>query len=835
MGNPRHAAYAGQKFLCYRYRRVTARCALRRALLQFLAQLSASDTREDKVSVVNTTTITSAADAAGPSMPVERTSILARRIFLALAAVALIYAFIAGLRTVADPDLGWQLATGRWVAQHHHVPSTDVFSYTANGQPWIYPVGSGLLFYAIYLLGGYALLSWLGVIACLGTVALLLRRGSAFTAAIAIFAMPMIAARTAPRAEMFTVVLFAAYLSILWQNYRTGRAPLWCLPLLMAAWANLHLGFIAGLALILGFAGMELLEMISSRAKRRESLVKIKALLVWFAASAAATLLNPWGWKLYDAIIRQNRAMALHSQVISEWASSHWSWSGSLPTFAREPLQNTLTVFLVIVVIAAVTAVFEGEAGAAILLCGAMYVSVRHIRMEALSACVVVIVGGAILSAAVPRIRSWIPKPRTRAIAAITVTVLVAALASVRAADFVSNRVYLATNDLWNFGAGAAWWIPQRAAEFIQRENLPANVFTSYNEGGYLVWKLGPKYLDYIDGRAIPFGNEAFEHEREMLAMPIDSSMWTAAADRYNINTIILSLVGNEVTFDQLQDFCNSSNWRPVYLDELAIVLVRNKPDNQELINRLQVNCPVATLPATPLDNSAKSYSQWVNTAYVLFVLHRNAEALSAADTAFRIFPDNARLRWVRGNIYYVSSRRTEAEEEWLAAIALRPDADVWARLADLYDQQQRVSDAAHAYQETIRLTTDPIIKARSLVKLARLYLINRQPQQALQALDDAMKIAPAPMLAATKGRNFRFDVAQGRAAVWRSEGDISKAISFQEEATQLDPDAADAWSHLAKLYKRAGRAADEKRAQERASALAPEEPASPNGEFQPH
>ena len=61
---------------------------------------------------------------------------------------------------------------------------------------------------------------------------------------------------------MFTVILFAAYLSILWQNYQTGQARLWLLPLLMIAWVNLHLGFVAGLAMIAAFVGIELLEML---------------------------------------------------------------------------------------------------------------------------------------------------------------------------------------------------------------------------------------------------------------------------------------------------------------------------------------------------------------------------------------------------------------------------------------------------------------------------------------------------------------------------------------------------------------------------------------------
>ena len=41
--------------------------------------------------------------------------------FLLLAAIALVYAFLSGMRTISDPDLFWQLATGRWVAQHHQI------------------------------------------------------------------------------------------------------------------------------------------------------------------------------------------------------------------------------------------------------------------------------------------------------------------------------------------------------------------------------------------------------------------------------------------------------------------------------------------------------------------------------------------------------------------------------------------------------------------------------------------------------------------------------------------------------------------------------------------
>jgi len=750
-------------------------------------------------------------------------SLLARRLFLVLGAVALVYAALAGLRTVHDPDLGWQLAGGRWVAEHHRFFSTDVFSYTAAGQPWIYPVGSQLLLYAIYRLGGYVLLSWFGAGACVATVALLLRRGSAFTAAIAIVAIPLIAERTGPRAEMFTVILFAAYLTILWENYQSGRARLWLLPLLMIAWVNLHLGFIAGIALIVGFIGLELLEILSSAERRSAAFRRLRQASPWFAATAAATLVNPWGWGLYRALVRQNRAMALHSQVFAEWGKARFHWS-ALGAFSQQPMQNSLDLVAVIVLLTVAIALLQRRLGAAILLVGAMYATMRHVRMEALTACVVIVVGGSILRDMIPLVWSRIPSGRLRFAGAMVAVAMVAAVASVRGADFATDRVYLESNAKANFGAGLSWWFPQRAAAFIERENLPVQVFNNFDEGGFVVWQLGQRYQDYIDGRSIPFGEQGLLREHELVTAPVDSSTWQQAADRYNINTMILQLDTTEIEFAQLQDLCYSKNWRPVYLDEVSVVLVRQKPETEELINRLQINCATAPLPAGPLDHSARSFHLWANAANVLAGLRRTNEALTAADNAFQIFPGSAPLRWVRGNALYASDRRVEAEQEWLAAIALGLNgsdaATVWSRLGELYDQQERIPDALHAWQETVELTSDPTVKTRALVKLARLYLVTRQPKQALQALDEAERSAPPQMTAVTEGRSFKFDVAQGRAAIWRAMGDMNQAVSFQEQAVQLDPEAADAWSHLAKLYQRQGRVADERRAEERASAL---------------
>jgi tetratricopeptide (TPR) repeat protein len=712
--------------------------------------------------------------------PVTESSVLARRLFLFLGVIVVIYAFISGLRTVADPDLFWQLATGRWVAQNHHVFSTDVFSYTASGRPWIYPVGSGLIFYTANLLGGYAMLSWIGAVTCVGTIALLLRRSSAVAAAIAIIAVPLIAKHTAPRAEMFTVILFAAFLSLLWENYQTGRARLWLLPLLMVAWVNLHLGFVSGLALMAAFAGLDVLQTLRGGHQRVEAVQRLRRAAPWFAATALATILNPWGWNLYAALIRQNRAMAEHTNWIAEWGKMPFSWTALLHAFSPTH-PETFYILLVIVAVAVMLALLQGEPGAAILLVAATYEGIQHIRMEALTACVVVVVGGSVLATALHRAAGWIASARTRYVLAIAATLTIAALGLSWSPDVLKlNEMALSS-----FGGGLSWWFPQRAAEFVQQENVPGEIFNTYNEGGFLTWALGPKYRDYIDGRAIPFGPGAFLRQAELLHASPDSAEWQTEANRYNINAIILPLNRFEPDLGYLRSFCNSTAWKPVYLDEISAVFVRNTPQTSDLIRRSPVNCATAPLPAAVLDSSsAANFNTWANAAIVLAALGRNLEALSAAEKAGEIIPQSSFVPWLRGNIDYSMGNQYEAEREYLKAVAAKPEIPLfWFSLAAVYKHQGRIPETISAQRKAIELSTMP--KPYEVLKLARLYLDIQQPKEALEAFDEAVRVSSPDLLTGTGEHNVQFQADQGRAAAWRSLGDNRKAAEFDQKALQ--------------------------------------------------
>ena len=100
------------------------------------------------------------------------------------------------------------------------------------------------------------------------------------------------------------------------------------------------------------------------------------------------------------------------------------------------------------------------------------------------------------------------------------------ALACVRSYDLVTDQYpyyALATH----FGAGMSPAFPERADAFIEREGVPGPILNvGAVGGGYFVWRLGPRYLDYVDGRALPFSMELSLSPSELLGAPPSAPVW---------------------------------------------------------------------------------------------------------------------------------------------------------------------------------------------------------------------------------------------------------------------------------------------------------------------
>ena len=687
--------------------------------------------------------------------------------FAVLSLFVIGYAFLAGIRTLTEFDLGWLLATGRWIAQHRQIPSTDVFSYTAQGQPWIYPIGSSLIFYAAWLVGGYGLITWLGAAAGAATTALLLGRRSVISALLTILAVPLIAIRTRPRADMFTVLLFAAFLALLWRYHRTGRSRLWLLPLLMVAWVNLHLGFVVGLALIAGYVLTETSEMVWP-GRRKPALERLRQCWPWLIAVLGATLVNPWGWEIYAALLRQDRAMAAQLQWIPEWGSVPLNWTIMSTGLSLRDPGGAFFVMLLITAATVPVAVLRKQLGAAAFLTSAAILAVRYIRFEALFGIVTVIVGADVFSSALNALQKKIKNARFEAArysAALTVGAasLAVALACLRSADLVRDRSYLASTDLGSFGVGLSWWFPERAAAFLERENIPAQIFNTYNEGGYFTWRLGSKYLDYVDGRAIPFGPELVERNSRLLATSPESPEWQREAEHYNINAILVPLgrYNGLHLFPILRQFCSSEDWPLVYLDEVSAVFVRRRPENEDLIARLRIQCATAPLPAVvPKENTTEAFNHWANAAAVLHALGRNEAAFEATSKALAIFPGSAFVHSLRGNLFVEAGSLRKAEQQYLLSASLESNGTIWSSLGAIYHRQGRLMEEIEAWEHASALLPYP---APELLALGYAELAARHPQKALQAFDRAAAGLP-PQNERQESQRFFASLVHGRA-----------------------------------------------------------------------
>ncbi len=725
----------------------------------------------------------------------------------ALFALVLVYAFLAGLRTIADFDTGWLLATGRYVVTHREIPRTELFSYTAYGTDWIYPPFAGVAFYLLYMVGGFAALSWLNATACAATVALCLRRPRIWGSVLAMFAVPVIALRTAPRGDLFTTVFFALFVWLLWAYHRSGRAPLWALPVVMLLWANVHPGFAAGLALTAGYVGLELLE-LPFASRRAEAVARLKRAAPWLVATALVTLVNPWGPKLYRTLILQSQATPFQSGFGSEWSGVRLSVANIMGALAWRNPDSSSWWLLFCGAAIAVIAIRRGRWGAAALLLGCAYVAINHWRFLVPFAIVTIIVGGDLLAEA------WRDRPPALAglwrgrVPVMAGLAAVFVLGVVRIADTVSNRTYLANGELSLFGTGLSWWYPQRAAAFIAGNDLPANLFHHHNGGGYVTLRLGPKYRDYDDSRVIPFGVALLQSQRQLMRTPPDSRRWIEEADGRGINTILAftaRFAGLE--WVPLKQYCESKQWQAVYLDEVSIVLVRRRPENARWLQKFSVDCGAVRFTPPAVDASSargrgELYNFFTNAASVYYVLGRAAEAGAALDRAAALFQGDPNLPLLRGQLLEDSGRTEEARQQYLLSLRWRPTAVAWYLLGRLYAAQKDYERACAATEQATQLAIQPADYYRML---GQIYLTMRRPQEALSAFDAAEQSARGYARWA-EGEYLRAQLAEGRARAWGLIGDLNRAVAYQQESVKLAPHDPRKWELLAAMYAAQGR-----------------------------
>jgi hypothetical protein len=469
-------------------------------------------------------------------------------------ALVLIVVAIADLQQWADPDLWGHVAFGRAMLATHRLAFHDPYSYSAPGHLWLnHEWLSEALMAAFYDLGGVIGLKLMKFGCCVALIAFLARGlaeiDSPMTLQLGILVAAAIA--VAPqmqfRPQLFSFAMTAGLLAILTRYTYRGKAPLLVLIPMLWLWANLHGGFIIGLAALGTFSLMRLTtDLFGGRGPWVGA--RLFAIL---AASIAVTLLMPYGLGTWQAV---GHALGNPhtSEVIDDWQPL----TRSLIAMWREnpvgaiPDLFAIAIFLALVV----TLVLNPRRGdsaivavALLLIFGAL-IATRNVPL----AVIATVPALAQHSASFFRATQTQRASRTSqiVIAAIGVTLLIG-------------------SGLLSPTLRAGSFKPVGAISFMQAHRLSGNVMSDFTWGEYLIWHMAPASKVFIDGRYdTVYPPNVID---DYLAFQYGESGAKDVLRKYPHDFILLSR-SNEYPLSLVGA---APEWKPIYRDRNSILFAR--------------------------------------------------------------------------------------------------------------------------------------------------------------------------------------------------------------------------------------------------------------------
>ena len=456
---------------------------------------------------------------------------------------------------VINPDIYWHLSAGKYTLARLGPPRADFLSWPLAGAEWVdFEWLPQVFYYLLHKAGGFtalllfkALLLTLTLLVFRATVLLYGRR------AALPFLLPFFAAGIMSncdlRPENFTLLFFSVTLYFL-EKSRLASVPAgWrskaAVFAFFALWANIHAGYLYGLALIGLYAAGEFFaeELPFIRggpfARPGKSLEYLKLFFLGLAASLA----NPYGWKIYAVIANHQKYIATLQANIQEWGAFDPANVYQRPyMLALAGVMGSFVYF----VLRRRHAVYSHFA-ALLFFAWASASHARHIPFF--------IITGLAFTLALP----WekpAPSPRLRALA------------------WGGGALWLAA--AWWFYSGLVWtqytgkaqqskWSSEGLASFLRANKAELAGLKLYNHwswGGWLGWELGPDYKPFIDGRYL-------FHDRiaEVAGLSLDAGNWARLIEKYKFDLALITLGEPNVPVKQrLSGGGEAVYWRPAYL-----------------------------------------------------------------------------------------------------------------------------------------------------------------------------------------------------------------------------------------------------------------------------
>ena len=233
-----------------------------------------------------------------------------------LALAVLLPGLAALLAAVSAVDLAYHLRAGSEMLDGGGLPHTDTYTFTVAGEPWLDQQWGA----QVVLAGTWRAAGWTGLVllrsiliaaawACLVQAIRWRAPGleARLVAALALGAFLVTAPAMALRPQLLAILLLCLTLALLAGRRRHPRL-VWAVPVVVAAWANVHGSFVLG-PLLAGLAWLE----DAGRDPRRA-----RGTFALAAVSGLAMLVNPAGVGAvrYALTLSSNRELAAR---VTEW------------------------------------------------------------------------------------------------------------------------------------------------------------------------------------------------------------------------------------------------------------------------------------------------------------------------------------------------------------------------------------------------------------------------------------------------------------------------------------------------------------------------------------
>jgi hypothetical protein len=489
------------------------------------------------------------------------------------------------VRLLGDAGIGWHIRTGQQILATHAVPHMDSFSSPMGGKPWfawewLYDIIVGKLEATLGLNGVVWLTAIVIAAVFAGTFRLMIVRGTNVVVAVVLVLTAVSAsmihflARPHVLSWLFSLAWFWILDRSETRNFSGNevsgkRSLLWILPLSMLLWVNLHGGFLLAFVLLVIFWASAAWEWLTtSDGNVSDLLHKIGArrrarnLMFVGMLSTAATLVNPYGWKLNTHIYSylSNRFLMDH---IDEFQS---------PNF-HGVAQKCFAALILITFVALAFNIRKVRVSEVLLILFAVYSGLLASRNIPVSAMLLVLVAGPLLSGLLEKVSA---SRRQISVKPGFLNRIAATEASLRGhlwpAVTVIATVCIAANG-GRVGSSVLMdahfdfkRMPVAAVDYLEKNDVRGQVLAPDYWGGYLIYRMYPKIQVVVDDRHDMYGEEFFKSYLKMVHV---EPGWDDFLQKYPASCLLLPKAAPLANI-----LLATGGWKVIYEDDVAKALV---------------------------------------------------------------------------------------------------------------------------------------------------------------------------------------------------------------------------------------------------------------------